>query len=91
MNITPDELADLIAEKVAKRLEQSMRDEILKLPEVAELLRLHPSTIRNMANRGELPGFKFGDTWRFRRSAVLDFVSDSAHSGVRQSLRLAGD
>ncbi|WP_412030203.1 helix-turn-helix domain-containing protein [Deinococcus yunweiensis] len=81
MTMTPDAMAELITEKVAERLELSLRDEILKLPEAAALLRLHPSTIRNMANRGELPGFKFGDSWRFRRSALLNHVSRTSAYG----------
>jgi len=40
------------------------RNHILKVAEVAELLRVHPSTIYRLIKIGEFPGFKIGQTWR---------------------------
>ena len=39
----------------------------LTVPEVAELLKLSPKTVYRLAQKGELPGFKAGGSWRFRR------------------------
>jgi len=48
--------------------------EVLTLEQVAELLETDADTIVALAESGELPGRKIGDEWRFRRSAVLDWL-----------------
>lgn len=47
-----------------------MSDEILTLPEVARLLKVADKTVYTMAQKGELPAFKVGGQWRFRRTAL---------------------
>lgn len=51
-----------------------MQDEILDAKEVAALLKLHPRTVSNMADRGDLPGFKLGGKWRFRKADIEDHI-----------------
>lgn len=59
--------------------------EILTVEETASLLKVSPSTVRNLARRGLLPGRKVGKEWRFTRSAVLAWVSgDAPPSQLRQ-------
>lgn len=36
----------------------------------AELLQLHPKTVKRLAQAGEVPGMKIGRVWRFRESAL---------------------
>ena len=48
---------------------------MLTLEELAELLSLDVESTRALAERGELPGRKLGEEWRFSRSAVLDWLS----------------
>jgi excisionase family DNA binding protein len=48
--------------------------EVLTIEQVAELLETDADTIVGLAESGELPGRKIGDEWRFRRSAVLDWL-----------------
>jgi excisionase family DNA binding protein len=46
---------------------------LLNVAQVAELLGLHPETIRHMARRGQLPALKLGgrtSPYRFRESAI---------------------
>jgi excisionase family DNA binding protein len=43
-----------------------MLDEILTLPEVAELLKVAEKTVYTMAQQGELPAFKVRGQWRFK-------------------------
>jgi excisionase family DNA binding protein len=45
-----------------------MSDEILTLPEVAQLLKVAEKTVYTMAQKGGLPAFKVGGQWRFRRT-----------------------
>jgi excisionase family DNA binding protein len=44
-----------------------MRDEILTLAEVAQLLKVADKTVYTMAQKRELPAFKVRGQWRFRR------------------------
>jgi excisionase family DNA binding protein len=44
-----------------------MPDEILTLPEIAQLLKVAEKTVYKMAQKGELPAFKVGGQWRFKR------------------------
>lgn len=44
-----------------------MTDEILTLPEVAQLLKVAEKTVYTMAQKGEIPAFKVRGQWRFRR------------------------
>jgi excisionase family DNA binding protein len=48
--------------------------EVLTIEEVAKLLEADVDTIVALAESGELPGRKIGDEWRFRRTAVLDWL-----------------
>ena len=56
-----------------------MTDEVLTMKEVAALLKIGEKTAYTMAQRGELPGFKVGGQWRFRR-ADLDAWMDGQRS-----------
>jgi excisionase family DNA binding protein len=51
--------------------------EVLTVDQVAALLETDAATILALAEGGELPGRKIGEEWRFRRSAVLDWLSAS--------------
>ena len=42
-------------------------DEILTLPEVAKLLKVTQKTVYTLSQKGQLPGFKVGGQWRYRR------------------------
>lgn len=51
-----------------------MTDEILTIPMVAEWLHLSERTVYRRAAAGELPAFKVGGTWRFRRSDIESWI-----------------
>ncbi|MDQ2716276.1 MAG: helix-turn-helix domain-containing protein [Chloroflexota bacterium] len=53
-----------------------MTNEILDADEVAELLRLNEQTVKRLANRGELPGFKVGGRWRFKRQDIENYIEE---------------
>ena len=38
--------------------------------EAAQLLRLHPKTLQQMARSGRLPATRVGKFWRFRKSEI---------------------
>ena len=41
-------------------------DEILTLREIADYLKLTERTLYRLTQEGKLPGFKVGNSWRFR-------------------------
>lgn len=45
-------------------------DDILTIRDVAEMLKLTEKTIYRLASEGEIPGFKAGGSWRFRRDEI---------------------
>jgi len=44
--------------------------------EVADMLGVTPRTVTRLAERGEIPGFKVGDVWRFHRQDILDYIEE---------------
>ncbi|MDO8431530.1 MAG: helix-turn-helix domain-containing protein [Candidatus Binatus sp.] len=49
----------------------SVAEATLTIPELAEYLRVHPTTIYRLLRAGRIPGFRTGNLWRFDR-AVID-------------------
>ena len=47
-----------------------MEGEILTLKEVSEYLKTHPDTIYKLARSGNIPCFKVGKSWRFRKDLI---------------------
>jgi excisionase family DNA binding protein len=43
---------------------------VMTLEEVANYLRVHPSTIYRLVKRGKLPAFKVGSDWRFNQESI---------------------
>lgn len=60
-----------------------MPDEIMTLPEVANLLKIAEKTVYTMSQRSEIPAFKVRGQWRFKRSDIDDWIESqkSAASG----------
>jgi excisionase family DNA binding protein len=38
---------------------------VMRVSEIAEYLKLHPTTIYRLLKRQAIPGFKIGNDWRF--------------------------
>jgi excisionase family DNA binding protein len=43
---------------------------VMTLNELADFLRVHPSTIYRLLKRGGLPAFKVGSDWRFNSESI---------------------
>jgi len=52
------------------------QDEVLTLEEVASVIKLPATVVRQRAEEGDLPARRFGDEWRFSRLAVLSWLAD---------------
>lgn len=49
---------------------------VLTIGEVAEMLRVHPTTVYRLLKRGDIPGFKIGGNWRVSVNALDRWMSE---------------
>ena len=57
---------------------ESNFESLLDVAEAARLLRIHPKTLRSKARRGVIPGVQVGRLWRFRASALNEWLDEIA-------------
>jgi excisionase family DNA binding protein len=50
---------------------------VMTLEEVANYLRVHPSTIYRLVKKGKLPAFKVGSDWRFNLESIDNWRSQA--------------
>jgi excisionase family DNA binding protein len=58
-------------------------DEILTIDEDATFLKAGKRTVYRLAASGDIPAFKLGGTWRFRRSELDEWIAESIHSNKK--------
>jgi len=63
--------------------------EVLTLEEAAELLGISPRALREAAARGEVPGRKVANRWRFSRFALHRWLSGPVHPYLSHAGALA--
>jgi excisionase family DNA binding protein len=59
-------------------------DEILTLKEVADYLKLTERTLYRLTQDGKLPGFKVGNSWRFRLRDIDAWIEDRKAAARRE-------
>lgn len=52
-----------------------MSDSILTIKDVADYLKVNERTIYRLAASGELPGFKVGNSWRFKQCELEQYIA----------------
>ena len=52
----------------------------MTVDEVAAYLRVNPMTVYRLVNRGELPGVKVGDLWRFEERDIVAWMERQKRS-----------
>jgi excisionase family DNA binding protein len=50
-------------------------ERLLDSDEAASLLGIHKKTLQRMARNGQIPGIQIGDLWRFRASALDEWLA----------------
>jgi len=55
------------------------------VPELAEYLRMKPITIYKHASKGDLPGFKIGATWRFKKSSISKWIEEQEKGIIKNN------
>jgi excisionase family DNA binding protein len=63
---------------------------VLDAKQAAELLGAHVETVRRMARRGDIPSYKMGKDWRFKREELMRWV-ETHHARQRPPLVLVVD
>jgi excisionase family DNA binding protein len=56
---------------------------VLTLEEVAQYLRVHPSTIYRLVKKKQLPGFKVGSDWRFNLESIDRWRAEAERGVVK--------
>ena len=49
-------------------------DEPIDAEEAAKMLGVTARTVTRLAERGEIPGFRVGRLWKFRRSDIQEYI-----------------
>jgi len=52
--------------------------------EVAKMLGVAPRTVIRLVERGEIPGFKVGDVWRFYRKDIQQYIDEQMRGRTRK-------
>lgn len=52
-----------------------MSDPVLTIKDVADYLKVNERTIYRLAASGNLPGFKVGNSWRFKQSELEQYIA----------------
>lgn len=58
---------------------------VLTVREVANLLRMSEKKTYRLAQSGDLPAFKVGGAWRFRRSDIESWVAAQVRDRTRKA------
>jgi len=59
-----------------------MDEQILTIREVATYLKVHERTVYRLANKGEIPGFKVANVWRFRLCDIEQWIRAQMGAGT---------
>jgi len=51
--------------------------DILTVKELSEYLKLNEKTAYRLAAKGDIPGFKVGGSWRFRKSEIDQWIEEN--------------
>lgn len=60
-----------------------MVSDIMTMDEVADYLKLKLKTAYAIAARGDIPGFKVGGQWRFRKSEIDRWIKEQERNNKR--------
>ena len=56
-----------------------MDDTILTIKEVAAYLKVNERTVYRLAASGEIPAFKVGGSWRFRKDTLEQWIEQQSN------------
>lgn len=59
-----------------------METDIMTIDEVASYLKLKLKTAYHLAAKGEIPGFKVGGSWRFRKGEIDKWIKKQSKNSL---------
>ncbi len=59
-----------------------MDDDILTIQEISKYLKLKEKTAYALVASGNIPGFKVGGSWRFRKSEIEKWIKSQESSSA---------
>lgn len=62
-----------------------MLEPLIDANQAAAILKVHPVTLREMADLGKIPALKIGRCWRFRESSLDEWIRDRLGSNRKES------
>jgi excisionase family DNA binding protein len=65
----------------------ALNGEILTLDEVAEYLKAGKRTLYRLTQNGDIPAFKLGGSWRFRRTELDRWIAASIEDKSKRGKR----
>jgi len=66
-------------------MREPMSTNAMTVQNVAEYLSVDPKTVYWMVNRGELPGFKVGGSWRFKKEDLNDWIAKQKEAATKKA------
>jgi excisionase family DNA binding protein len=67
------------------------REKVLTVAELAEYLRVHPSTIYRLLKRRQVPAFRVAGDWRFNREQIDEWRKSLEQVSAEARVREGGD
>jgi excisionase family DNA binding protein len=67
---------DIGRRAVPSGLSPGAESEVMTVKQAAEYLNCHPTTVYRLLAPREIPGFRLGGSWRFRRSDIEKWIRD---------------
>lgn len=64
---------------------------LIDVNEAAELLEVHPKTVKRLAARGIIPGMRIGKLWKFRASLLDAWLNSQLHLSCHPCSDAKGD
>ena len=53
----------------------SSSDDVMTIEDLSDYLRIQKVTIYKHVQEGNIPGFKVGNSWRFKKSSIDQWIS----------------
>ena len=66
-----------------------MSESVLNIKELAKYLNVTERTIYNLLDRGELPAFRVGASWRFKKEDIEAWIEDNKERIRKEKLNMA--
>ena len=62
-------------------------EKYLTVKEVAKIMRVSPITIYRWLKKQTIPAYKFGDTWRFSASEIIEYAKQKGGNKIGREIK----